>query len=199
MMRQLKFILPVLLFMLAVIGCTTEPNAGKNKIIKSIKKEVVAFTDGSTLDLGGDSIAKVFYLIRHAEKDTQKNDPFLNEAGLERAIRLNTIFRQTYLDAVYSTLFNRTLHTVDSITQYKGLSNSIYTNKNMKARFEEVLQSPTINKVLVVGHSNTIPPLANFLYGSNYFNKIFKEDEYNHFVIVVHHKNGNKVLYELKY
>ncbi|MBK8112949.1 MAG: histidine phosphatase family protein [Saprospiraceae bacterium] len=142
---------------------------------------------------------KVYYLIRHAEKDTQKTDPILSEAGIKRAERLTEIMRQSWLDAVYTTLTSRTMLTVDSITQYKGLSNNIYTNDNMKETFTGVMNSPTVNRVLIVGHSNTIPPLANFLYGKTHFQKTIDDKTYDNFIIVVQQRDSTKKVYELKY
>lgn len=126
-------------------------------------------------------------------------DPPLNEAGKLRATKLTQMLRQSWLDAVYTTLTARTMMTVDSITQYKGLVNNIYTTSNMKETFTEVAASPTINRVLIVGHSNTIPPLANFLAGKTHFNKTIDEKAYDNFIIVVQKKDSTKQVYELKY
>ncbi|MFM2393530.1 MAG: hypothetical protein RLZZ546_1512 [Bacteroidota bacterium] len=182
-------------------SCKTEdhPEKYNGKVIEKIKKEIVYTKDGLEIDLGTDSIKKVFYLIRHAEKDTQKIEPNLSDAGIKRASNLTSIMRQTFLDAVYSTFTTRTMATVDSITQYKGLSNQIYTVKNMKETFTEALKSTTVNKILIVGHSNTVSPLANFLLGRTHFHKNIDENVYDNFIIIVHKINGVKQIYELKY
>ena len=192
-----KTLLSILVLgVLFILSCTEEkPTTNK---IAYIKKDMVHMEDGSTVSLG-DSLVKVYYLIRHAEKDTQKNDPPLSAAGSARASRLTEILRQSWLDAVYTTLTSRTMMTVDSITQYKGLSNNIYTTSNMKETFTEVSQSPAMNRILVVGHSNTIPPLANFLLGKTHFNKTIDEKSYDNFYIVVERRDSTKQIFELKY
>ncbi len=181
------------------IGCKSDAGYTKDAKIQYIKKEVVHTTDGKEINLGGDSIVKVYYMIRHAEKDTQKINPPLNAQGIKRAANLTNIMRQTYLDGVYTTYFNRTFQTIDSITQYKGLSSLIYTNENMKQTFTDVKKSPKLNKVLIVGHTNTVTPLANFLLGKQHFNKILDEKEYDKFIIIVQKRDTTNQVYELRY
>ncbi|HRG22369.1 MAG TPA: histidine phosphatase family protein [Saprospiraceae bacterium] len=195
-----KYLLPyfaILMIVLLTASCADKEPKSNTKV-SFIKKDIVHLEDGSEIKLG-DSLLKVFYLIRHAEKDTQKTDPILSEAGIKRAERLTEIMRQSWLDAVYTTLTSRTMLTVDSITQYKGLSNNIYTNDNMKETFTEVMNSPSVNRILIVGHSNTIPPLANFLYGKTHFNKTIDDKTYDNFIIVVQQRDSTKKVYELKY
>ncbi len=184
---------------LLLFSCKKDAKSFNGKTVDYIKKEIVHTKDGLELDLGGDSISKVFYLIRHAEKDTQKMDPPLNAEGYKRAAKLTSIMRQTYLDAVYTTLTSRTISTVDSITQYKGLSNSIYTATNIKETFQSMLKNPEIRKALIVGHTNTVTPIANFLYGKQYFNKIIDEKEFDNLYIIVEKRDSSKQIYELKY
>lgn len=196
---RLIFIFSFLIILLFTCKTEFHPSKYKGKFIDKIKKEIVYTKDGIEINLGSDSIKKIFYLIRHAEKDTQRIDPGLSAAGLKRASNLTSIMRQTFIDAVYTTLTTRTMNTVDSITQYKGLSNQIYTQNNIKETFSNVIKSSEINKVLIVGHSNTIGPLSNFILGKNHFNKNISEDEYDNFIIIVFKTNGQKQIYELKY
>ena len=195
-----KYFLPyiaILMIMVFIASCADKEPKSNTKVA-FIKKDIVHLEDGSEIKLG-DSLLKVYYLIRHAEKDTQKTDPILSEAGIKRAERLTEIMRQSWLDAVYTTLTSRTMLTVDSITQYKGLSNNIYTNDNMKETFTGVMNSRSVNRVLIVGHSNTIPPLANFLYGKTHFQKTIDDKTYDNFIIVVQQRDSTKKVYELKY
>lgn len=196
MKRQAAIFYCLLGITVFLFSCSPEKKQ-ENKI-DYIKKDAVYLTDGTVINLG-DSLMKVYYLIRHAEKDTMKNDPPLSKAGMERAARLTKIMRQSWLDAVYTTLTTRTMMTVDSITQYKGLSNHIYTTSNMKETFTEVKSSVDKNRVLVVGHSNTIPPLANFLLGKTHFNKTFGDEEYDHFIIITQGRDSTMQLREFKY
>lgn len=189
----------LIIFSFTMFSCEVDPAKLKGEKVKFIKKEMVYTESGKEIDLGGDSIKKVYYIIRHAEKDTQKIDPPLSKIGNERKVKLNRIFKNSFLDAVYSTLTSRTIQTVDSVAQYKGLSYHIYTDANAKETFNEISKSVDKNKILIVGHSNTVPPIANFLYGKKYFNSIFPETEYDNLLIIVERTNGSKQIYELKY
>ncbi|MBK7010542.1 MAG: hypothetical protein IPH36_18895 [Saprospiraceae bacterium] len=69
----------------------------------------------------------------------------------------------------------------------------------MKETFTGVMNSRSVNRVLIVGHSNTIPPLANFLYGKTHFQKTIDDKTYDNFIIVVQQRDSTKKVYELKY
>ncbi len=197
---MLKNIIAILAFV-TIVSCkqNLDPLTIKGEKIDFIKKEVIHTASGKTFDLKSDSLTKIYYLIRHAEKDTQRLDPPLNQLGLARAAKLTSIMRQTFLDAVYTTMTNRTLQTVDSITQYKGVSMSVYTKDNLKEKISELKTNEGYNKVLITGHTNTITPIANFLADSQYFKKIIDEKEYDNFYIVTKYKGGSSKIFELKY
>jgi broad specificity phosphatase PhoE len=63
-----------------------------------------------------------YYLIRHAEKDrtdkTNRN-PNLNEKGIKRSDKWATYFKKIDLDAVYSTIYNRTMQTAKPTSDSK--------------------------------------------------------------------------------
>lgn len=103
-----------------------------------------------------------YYLIRHAEKDRSDSlnrNPKLTEAGLKRAERWAKYFSNISLDEVYSTNYNRTIQTAQPTAKSKNLKLKFYNPRNL---FDSEFQSETKGKtVLVVGHSNTTPALAN--------------------------------------
>lgn len=197
-MMKKKLTLFILMIM-TIFACKHDPLSFKGKVVKQIKKDVILTNDGKEINLGGDSISKVYYIIRHAENDTQKIDPPLSANGLQRKIRLNEIFRKTFLNAVYTTLDSKNMMTVDSVAQYKGLGYQIYTNGNIKETFAQLSKSPEVLKILIVGQSNTVPPIANFIYGKNYFNKLFDEKEFDNLIVIVQQRDSSKQIYELKY
>ncbi|MBK7010543.1 MAG: hypothetical protein IPH36_18900 [Saprospiraceae bacterium] len=93
-----KYFLPyiaILMIMVFIASCADKEPKSNTKVA-FIKKDIVHLEDGSEIKLG-DSLLKVYYLIRHAEKDTQKTDPILSEAGIKRAERLTEIMRQSWL------------------------------------------------------------------------------------------------------
>ena len=188
------------LFVLLCIACQPKDVSTTGKYITNIDKNVVLFVDGSTLELENCKTCKIIYLVRHAEKDTvPANNPILTEEGYSRSHRLAQIFKSTRLDAVYSTLYNRTMHTVDSLTTMKGLSTQIYQPKDLKSLSEKLLAENNSNMVLISGHSNTTPAFASTLMGKKHFEQGFDESDYDNLLIVNVDSEGEKKLYQLKY
>lgn len=170
------------------------------KTIKFIQSNIINIADGQQIILNEDSIAKIYYLVRHAEKDTSvKDDAPLTLAGLERAAKLADILRGTRIDAIYSTLTLRTMFTVDSLADIKSMQILPYDNKTLKELITSLKESADYNRIFIVGHSNTIPALTNSLAGRDIFSKIFEDNEYDNFVIVVLKKSGSADVYTLKY
>tara|TARA_R110002072_G_scaffold117281_10_gene248252 strand:- start:1081 stop:1608 length:528 start_codon:yes stop_codon:yes gene_type:complete len=105
-----------------------------------------------------------YYLIRHAEKDRtnpDEKDPALNDDGLKRAENWAVIFSEIELDAIYSSDFKRTQQTAKPTANSRNFPvNSYDPHKIYETNFFEKTEGL---QVLVVGHSNTIPKLANFL------------------------------------
>jgi broad specificity phosphatase PhoE len=131
-------------------------------------------------------VTSTYYLIRHAEKDRSdpdNKDPMLTEAGKARAERWKSYFDTIALDAVYSTSYNRTYSTARPTAGKKGLAVIPY---NVQYVFSQDFRNDTKGKkVLVVGHSNTAPPLANKLLGSDKFPDMEDNDNSSLFVVTI--------------
>ena len=113
------------------------------------------------------SDSATFILVRHAEKATAPpKDPPLTEAGQDRAQRLADGLQGTRLDAVYSSPYQRTRQTAAPVAQAQGLTVIDY-NPDDAAFATRLRADHPRGTVLVVGHSNTLPPLARALCGCN--------------------------------
>lgn len=182
------------------IGCQANDVSSVGKYITKINKNTVIFEDGSNLELENCESCKTIYLIRHAEKDTlPAKNPILTEEGYQRSYTLAKIFKSTRLDAVYSTLYNRTIHTVDSLTSMKGIGTQIYQPKDIKNLSNALLTKNNMNYTLISGHSNTTPGFASALMGKKQFEQGFEESDYDNLLIVNMDEKGEKKLYKLKY
>ena len=118
-----------------------------------------------------DQITTLF-LVRHAEKDgTVWEDPPLTPAGAVRADELAYMLKHVKLDAIFSTPFLRTKNTVLPVAKQKGLEVMLY-KPNDKDFLKKALQEFPGGTVLIVGHSNTIPRLANELAGQSDFSDL---------------------------
>jgi broad specificity phosphatase PhoE len=110
------------------------------------------------------SDSATYILVRHAEKaHAPATDPPLTEAGRQRAQRLAESLKSTSLDAVYSSAYQRTRQTASPVAQAQRLTVIDYAPDDAQAFATRLRTSHPRGTVLVVGHSNTLPPLARAL------------------------------------
>jgi broad specificity phosphatase PhoE len=130
-----------------------------------------------------------YILIRHAEKDTTTTgstmmnaDPPLSKAGEARAQKLITALQAYTTDAVYSTNYKRTIHTVQPIANSINKQVIIYSPKDMNYFASQLLKEKD-KTILIAGHSNTTPALVNLLIKKEEY-KSLDESVYNKIFIV---------------
>ncbi len=122
-------------------------------------------------------------LVRHAEKGTDDpKDPELSEAGKQRAQHLAEVLKEIKVDAIYSTPYKRTRNTVAPLAGAKGISVLNY-DPSKKEEIDQLLQKFAGGTIVVVGHSNTIPGLANYLTGKSDFQN-FDDSDYDNLLVV---------------
>ncbi|MBS1559112.1 MAG: histidine phosphatase family protein [Bacteroidetes bacterium] len=126
-----------------------------------------------------------FILVRHAEKETSAGsgqDPVLSDEGRRRATRLMDLLLLTPIAAVYATPFQRTHQTVFPLAQAKSITIKEYHPDKM----DEINRMWVENEgqtILVCGHSNTIPRLANYLTGTKNY-KDFDDLDYSNLIVI---------------
>ncbi len=126
-----------------------------------------------------DTANNYFFLLRHAEKDSLGN---LSSAGRTRAAQLPQIFQNIKFDRIFSTDVSRTKATAMTVCEAQKVPLELYKKETQQALMEQLMQKKG-QKILIVGHSNTIPLLLNVLkksekpnfqqLGDNEFNKLF--------------------------
>ena len=125
-----------------------------------------------------------FYLIRHAEKlriDKTERNPKLNEKGVIRAEKWKEVLKNINLDKIYSTNYNRTIETANPTSKSQKIDIIIYSPSNIDYRsFKEINQG---KKVLIVGHSNTIPNFVNGLIEKDFYNQINDLNNSNLYIV----------------
>ena len=139
-----------------------------------------------------------FVLVRHAEKGSDgTDDPELKPEGNERAKKFAALFAQANIDAIYSTRFKRTKNTVTPLAQSKGLEVQVY--ESMKPEVLDELITKHAGKTVVIGgHSNTVPQIANVLLGKNEFQQ-FSDTEYGNILVITLVKRGDGRVVRLMY
>jgi len=137
---------------------------------------------------------KTLLLVRHGEKDVSatadQNDPALTQAGNERAARLAKKLRKYKVGAVYSTNFQRTMNTARPTAERRRVTVLTYDAKKPDELLDQIMKSKT-KRFLVVGHSNSIPDLANKIVKKDIFSDL-NDEEYG-VIYLIKLKNGEVV------
>jgi 2,3-bisphosphoglycerate-dependent phosphoglycerate mutase len=140
-----------------------------------------------------------FILLRHAEKANDgTKDPDLTEAGKKRAEALVGLFHNTKIDAIYSTNFKRTQHTISPLAQAHALSILSYDAGKME-EVDAMLSKFQGGTIVVCGHSNTTPAIVNYLTGNKDEFKNFDDADYGNIVVVSVVKKGEAKVTWLRY
>ena len=138
-----------------------------------------------------------FYLIRHAEKlriDKSERNPKLNEKGILRAEKWKEVLKNINLDKIYSTDYYRTIETANPTSKLQNIDITIYSPSNIDYKnFKEINKG---KKVLIVGHSNTIPNFVNGLIEKDFYDQI---DDLNNSNLYLVNICDNNVFHQLLY
>lgn len=102
-----------------------------------------------------------YYLVRHAEKLKDQDDPGLTEAGRVRAEALSELLINKGVTKIYSSDYKRTRDTAQPLADDLGLEVIIYDPRNLPGMAAQLLSETGV--ILVVGHSNTTPQLAELM------------------------------------
>ena len=145
---------------------------------------------------------KAVLVVRHGEKISEE-DERLTEAGRARAGRLAEMLKKSGIAAIYSTDTERTIGTAKPLATALGLKIRLYESKPVEGKFDfapfvgRVRTEVPDGVVLVVGHSNTVPPLLRAL-GCEEAVSI-ASDEYDSLFVVVPKSAGHATLVRMRY
>jgi len=133
-------------------------------------------------------------LLRHAEREPLGSDPdpSLSPAGRARAKLLAAMLADTGIDAVFTSELKRTKETAAPISEMLGLSPVELAD--VAAAKEQVRSAG--RRVLVVGHSNTVPELIAALNGP--LDVSIGETEFNRLFVLNVQKTASHLL-SMKY
>lgn len=133
---------------------------------------------------------KTIVLVRHVEKDISvpnDPDPALSAEGRERALTLMKLVKRYKPHEIFSTSYKRTRQSVEPIAQYRKKEIQTYDPAKPADLVAKIMASNTDHN-LIVGHSNTIPALANLLAKKEVFRNLL-ETEYG-VIWVIRFKRG---------
>ena len=121
------------------------------------------------------------FLVRHAEKTAEKNDPGLTEAGKARAVALADRLDGEGITHIHSSDYIRTRDTAAPLANRLGLEVEIYNPRDLPGIAAKLKATP--GRHLVVGHSNTTGELTELL-GGDGGTPIVEATEYDRLYIV---------------
>ena len=140
-----------------------------------------------------------FILVRHAEKAVDgTEDPALNETGKLRSANLAEMLSNQEITALYATPYIRTWATIEPLATMKRLEIKNYDPHSNGKWLTSLVEKHAGGTIVISGHSNTIPYLANALIGSETFTQ-FDEKDYSNLIVIVTDKVGKGKLVRLKF
>lgn len=118
---------------------------------------------------------KTIILVRHAEKapavEGDKGDVDLSSEGRDRAVRFASVAKRFRPGEIFATAYKRTQQTAEPIAKIRGKAIQIYDAGKHPELIDLILKSKT-KRFVVVGHSNTVPFLANLLAKKEVFKQL---------------------------
>lgn len=135
---------------------------------------------------------KTIILVRHAEKilaaaDDKTGDVELTSEGRERALRFAKVAGRFRPGEIFSTAYKRTRQTAEPIAKLRGKEIQTYDAAKHPELIDLILKSKT-KRFVIVGHSNTVPFLANLLAKKDVFKQL-PDTEYG-VIYVIRMTNG---------
>jgi rhodanese-related sulfurtransferase/phosphohistidine phosphatase SixA len=138
---------------------------------------------------------EVIYVTRHAEQVEVGDDPPLTQAGLQRAHALAEFVQNAGITAIYTTEAERTRQTAEPVAAALRLSIRQVPREDTDALIARLRQEEPQGRVLVVGHSRTVPRILKAL-GYPKEITIDKQDYADVFVVVPNSEDTPLVLHQ---
>jgi len=102
-------------------------------------------------------------LVRHAERLPEGQDPELSAIGVAHAERLAEILERAAIAAIYVSQAQRTQQTAAPVAMVTGVKPQVIEADKHKRLLRRLKWRHRGEVVLVVGHSNTVPLIADGL------------------------------------
>jgi broad specificity phosphatase PhoE len=139
---------------------------------------------------------EAIYLVRHAERANQSADSPLSTAGVRRANRLRDMLKDAGITRIFTSELRRTIETAAPLASAIDVSPQQIPG-DVDALAAKIAASNTRDRVLVVGHSNTLPALLHALHVEPPI--AIADDAFDNLFIVVLQNDGRPLLLRLKY
>jgi len=104
----------------------------------------------------------VIFLVRHADRASSDPDSLLSKVGEARAQCLGNVLKDSNIKTIFTTEFKRTQQTAAPIAAEFHLEPRIIPRANTADLLKQLRESKSY-PVLVVAHSETLPPIVQQL------------------------------------
>jgi broad specificity phosphatase PhoE len=141
------------------------------------------------------SAQEAIYVVRHAERADQSNDSELSTEGVGRSYKLRDLLRDAGITRIFTSPLRRAIDTAAPLAHAVHVTPQPIADAD--ALVHAVAAAGPRDRVLVVGHSDTVPALLRALHVDAAIT--LRENDYDNLFIVVPQKEGRPVLLRLKY
>ena len=141
------------------------------------------------------SAQEAIYVVRHAERADQSADSALSTAGVGRSYKLRDMLRDAGVTKIFTSPLRRAIDTAAPLAGAVQVTSQPFADA--AAQIAAVAASGPRDRVLVVGHSNTVPAMLRALHVDAAIT--LTEDDYDNLFIIIPQKEGRPVLLRLKY
>ena len=140
---------------------------------------------------------EAIYVVRHAERADQSPDSALSSEGVGRANTLRDVLRDAGVTRIVTSELRRTIDTAAPLAAASHLAPQQVPAADLPALVAAIEAVGVRDRVLVVGHSNTVPALLRALRVDPAIT--IADGEYDNLFVVIPQKEGRPVLLRLKY
>jgi broad specificity phosphatase PhoE len=137
------------------------------------------------------------YVVRHAERADDSADSELSREGIGRSNRLSTMLGGAGVTRIFTTDRKRTVQTAAPLAAALHVTPRIVGGSDEDALIQAVRASRPADRVLIVGHSNTVLSILRRLGVEQTIT--IADNEFDSLFVVVPHKDGPPTLLRLKY
>jgi len=103
------------------------------------------------------------YIVRHAERADDESTSPLSAEGHARAARLAGMLRDAGITAIFVSEYQRTAQTVAPLASRLGITPTAVPADDPAALLHKIRRTGPKARVLVAGHSDTVPALLTAL------------------------------------
>ncbi len=140
---------------------------------------------------------EAIYLVRHAERADTSADSPLSSAGQARAKRLASWLRDAGITKIYTTDLRRTIQTAAPLAAAINLTPTVIAASDTAALVARVHAAGPHDRLLIVGHSNSVPEVLRALGVTPAI--AIADTEFDNLFVVIPHGGAPAVMLRLRY